>query len=130
LAARRFLSEAVVGNYPVYFAIGVEFHELGGMGAALVVVEENNAGDSLEDLDELKVETGDEGETFGEIVAESFKAVDVARRFVEHAGGGWGDEGNVRRVVREDAVEVMGVPGGDPVGGKMAGIGMRHGVFL
>jgi len=114
-------SVGVVGHDADDSAVGIEFHELGGLSATLVVEEQDDAGDPDQDVDEVKAEIGEGVETELEVAAQTDDPSDGAGLLLEEFSCGGRRKDDVRSVVGEDAVEIVGIPGGDPVAGELPG---------
>jgi len=82
----------------------LEFHEFGGSGASLVFEDEDDGGESGEDVDQFEVEVGEGLEAALEIGAEGGDASDGACGVVEEFGGRRRGEDDVLGIVEENAV--------------------------
>jgi hypothetical protein len=117
----EFWLSAVVGDDAGYFVVGVEFHELGGFCAFVVDVMEDDAGHAEESIQQLELQLRKGCQAAGEIAAEGVFAFDGGVREIEELGNDRRGEGDVGGVVGEDGVEVVGVPGVDPVASELLG---------
>jgi hypothetical protein len=103
--------------------VGVEFDYVEDAVAVVAAVEDGVAGGGVEDLFEGEVEIGGEFESEAEVLAQFGEAVEAAVGAVPAADYGVGLEDYVWGVVSEDVVEIVRVPGGDPVFGELAFFG-------
>lgn len=94
----------------------------------MVDVIEDDGGDAEESIEKVELELREGGEAAGEIVAEGVFAFEGAGGLTEELSDDRRSEGDVGSIVEEDGVEVLGVPGLDPVASELLGADLgEHG---
>ena len=103
-----------------YFSSIVEMENLGGQAAHTTIVD-GNAIHTKQGRDQLETQIGNTLEGFGSIGANRVFTFQDAAGLVGDLRNQRRDHFKIIAVVRQNSIEVMAVPGIDPLSGKMFG---------
>jgi len=118
----------VVGEDADNFSGGIELHDLRGFAVANIAAVVGDDGfDTPQDIRQCEAKIGIGVEAELEVIAQGGFSLDDAGAVFEQGKGDGGKENDVVIVMREDTVEVVGVPGVGPVLGKGACEGRLNG---
>jgi len=116
--SRAAASDAVVCYHSYNFSALAELHELRSSCAFLIAVVEDDAGETLQHIEEFELQVGISFEPSFEIGAQRSVSLYRAQRIIEELGRDRRRQDNFWRVVRHYGLEIVGIPRFDPMARK------------